>query len=128
MSSAGEPVVEQSEAAWSVQEHARAESMNEPVVDPVAEPVAAVHEDIKKAEGEQAERRKTRAPRKTAAKRAKKSTPRTIDDIPDIAAPAETPASATGAEEAPVVARKPARKAAPRSRRPRKTAATNDAE
>ncbi|KAA1008866.1 NYN domain-containing protein [Paraburkholderia panacisoli] len=124
MSSAGEPVVEQSEAAWSVQEHARAESMN----DPVAEPVAAVHEDIKKAEGEQAERRKTRAPRKMAAKRAKKSTPRTIDDIPEIAAPAETPASATGAEEAPVVARKPARKAAPRSRRPRKTAATNDAE
>jgi hypothetical protein len=31
-------------------------------------------------------------------------------------------------EEAPVIAKKAARKAAPRSRRPRKTAATSDAE
>jgi hypothetical protein len=127
-SSAGEPVVEQPEVTWSGPENAGAEPTNESVVEPVAEAVAAVHEDMKKAEGEQAERRKTRAPRKTAATKAKKSTPRTIDDIPEIAAPAEIPASAASAEEAPVAARKPARKAAPRSRRPRKTPATNDAE
>jgi uncharacterized LabA/DUF88 family protein len=119
-SSAGELVVEQPEATWSVPEDAGAEPMHEPV--------AAVSEDIKKADTEQDERRKTRAPRKTAAKKAKKSTPRTIDDIPEIAAPAETPAPVANPEEAPVAARKPARKAAPRSRRPRKTAATNDAE
>ncbi|MFL9963171.1 NYN domain-containing protein [Paraburkholderia sediminicola] len=126
--STGEPVVEQPEATWSGPDHAGAESMIEPAVEQVAEPVAAVHEDIQKAEDEQAERRKTRAPRKAAAKKAKKSTPRTIDDLPEIAAPAETPASAASAEEAPAAARKPARKAAPRSRRPRKTATTNDAE
>jgi uncharacterized LabA/DUF88 family protein len=119
-SSAGELVVEQPEATWSVPEDAGA--------DPMHEPVAAVSEDIKKADSEQDERRKTRAPRKTAAKKAKKSTPRTIDDIPEIAAPAETPAPVANPEEAPVATRKPARKAAPRSRRPRKTAATNDAE
>jgi uncharacterized LabA/DUF88 family protein len=119
-SSAGELVVEQPEATWSVPEDAGA--------DPMHEPVAAVSEDIKKADSEQDERRKTRAPRKTAAKKAKKSTPRTIDDIPEIAAPAETPAPVANPEEAPVATRKPARKAAPRSRRPRKTASTNDAE
>ena len=92
------------------------------------EPVAAGSEDVEEADGNQAERRKTRAPRKTAAKKAKKSKPRTIDEIPEIAAPAEAPASAANAEEVPVAARKAARKTAPRSRRPRKTTATSDAE
>jgi uncharacterized LabA/DUF88 family protein len=118
--SASEPLVEQPEATWVAPEHA------------VAEPVAVGNENAKEADDNQAERRKTRAPRKTAAKKAKKSKPRTIDDVPEIAAPAETlapaPAPAVEAEEAPVAARKAARKAAPRSRRPRKTAATSDAE
>lgn len=67
-----------------------------------------------------------RAPRKTAAKKAKKAEPRSIDDIPEIAAPAETAAPSATAEEASAPAEKAARKAAPRSRRPRKTAATSD--
>jgi uncharacterized LabA/DUF88 family protein len=86
------------------------------------------NEDAPEADGNQAERRKTRAPRKTAAKKAKKSAPRTIDDVPEIAAPAEAPAPVVDTEQAPVAARKAARKSAPRSRRPRKTAATSDTE
>jgi uncharacterized LabA/DUF88 family protein len=94
-----------------------------------AEPNAVGGNDnAAEADGNQAERRKTRAPRKTAAKRAKKSTPRTIDDAPEIAAPVEAPAPVVDTEEAPVAARKAARKAAPRSRRPRKTAATSETE
>ncbi|ASV98299.1 NYN domain-containing protein [Paraburkholderia aromaticivorans] len=76
--------------------------------------------------GKQAARGKARAPRKTAAKRAKKAAPRSIDDIPEIAAPAEPAAPSATAEEPPVPAKKAARKAAPRSRRPRKSAATGD--
>lgn len=71
-------------------------------------------------------RRKERAPRKTAAKKTKKAAPRGIDDIPEIAAPAEVPAPSAAAEETPAPAKKAARKAAPRSRRPRKTAAASD--
>jgi uncharacterized LabA/DUF88 family protein len=71
-------------------------------------------------------RRKERAPRKTAAKKPKKAAPRSIEDIPEIAAPAETVAPAATAEEASAPARKTARKTAARSRRPRKSAATSD--
>ncbi|HEY4295460.1 MAG TPA: NYN domain-containing protein [Paraburkholderia sp.] len=110
----GEPDVEQPQGAWIAPEHA--------AVEPVA--VAAENEEANEADGNQAERRKKRAPRKTPVKKAKKSTPRSVDDLPEIAAPAP----AAGAEEAPAVARKAARKTAPRSRRPRKTAATSDAE
>lgn len=114
---ASEPAAEQPEATWVEQENA------------AAEPVAVGgNEDASDADGNKAERRKTRAPRKTAAKKAKKSTPRTIDDIPEIAAPAEPQSVAVAAEEAPVAVKKAARKTAPRSRRPRKTAATSDAE
>ncbi|MFB9122608.1 NYN domain-containing protein [Paraburkholderia dipogonis] len=76
----------------------------------------------------QSKRRNERAPRKTAAKKAKKAATRSIDDIPEIAAPAESPAATAAAEEAPAPAKKAARKTAARSRRPRKTAATSDAE
>ncbi|WP_144148163.1 NYN domain-containing protein [Paraburkholderia sp. BCC1884] len=78
----------------------------------------------------QPKRRKERAPRKTAAKKAKKTTPRSIEEMPQIAAPADPAASTSTAtaEETPAPAKKAARKTAARSRRPRKTAATSDAE
>ncbi|NYH13685.1 NYN domain-containing protein [Paraburkholderia bryophila] len=86
--------------------------------------------------GKPTERRKTRAPRKTAAKKAKQSAPRTIDDVPAIAAPAEASAapverveveeaSEATKQAAKPAAKKAARKAAPRSRRPRKAAASD---
>jgi len=98
-------------------------------------PAAAGSEEYKDEEhtetdGKPAERRKTRAPRKTAAKKAKKSVPRSVDEIPEIAAPAEPSVASVASsdvEEAPAAAKKAARKAAPRSRRPRKTAAASDA-
>ncbi|TDY24042.1 uncharacterized LabA/DUF88 family protein [Paraburkholderia sp. BL6665CI2N2] len=84
--------------------------------------------DERDTSAKQPKRRNERAPRKTAAKKAKKTAPRSIDDIPEIAAPAEAPAATATAEEAPAPAKKAARKTAARSRRPRKTAATSDAE
>ena len=123
---ASEPIFEQSEATWTESEAV------------ATAPVTFGHErgngnegeGENEAEGNPPERRKTRAPRKTAAKRAKKSAPRTIADVPEIAAPAEVPAPAVSTEEAPApaAAKKAARKTAARSRRPRKTAATSDAE
>ncbi|KXU90275.1 NYN domain protein [Paraburkholderia monticola] len=71
---------------------------------------------------------KKRASRKTAAKKVKKSTPRTIDEVPEIAAPAEAPAPAVSPEEAPVAARKATRKTASRSRRPSKASSTDNTE
>jgi uncharacterized LabA/DUF88 family protein len=112
-----EPIVEQSEATWVEAERV------------AAEPAAVSgDENALEADGNQSERRKARTPRKTAAKKAKKSTPRTIDDLPEIAAPAEAPAPVVAAEDAPAAAKKTARKTASRSRRPRKTTATSDAE
>jgi uncharacterized LabA/DUF88 family protein len=103
----------------------------------VAEPIATSasrDEDSKEADDKQAERRKPRAPRKTAAKKVKKSTPQPIEDVAEIAAPAEPSVQAVAEEAvpastaAPTASRKVARKTATRSRRPRKTAATSDAE
>jgi len=94
------------------------------------EPVVG-NESIQEAGGEQAERpqnAKKRASRKTAAKKVKKSAPRTIDEMPEIAAPAEIPASAASDGEAPVAARKVARKTTARGRRPRKATAADKPE
>ncbi|MFM0729405.1 NYN domain-containing protein [Paraburkholderia sediminicola] len=115
-SSAREFVFETPEAAW-VETAASAD-----------EPVAVAGEEAQEASGTQPKRRKERAPRKTAAKKTKKATARKIDEVPEIAAPAEAPAASAAEEKAPVAAKKAARKTAPRSRRPRKTAATSDAE
>ena len=73
---------------------------------------------------------KKRAPRKTATKKVKKSAPRTVDEVPEIAAPAEAPAPGVSSEEAtePEVARKAVRKTASRSRRPRKATSTDNTE
>ncbi|MGF6608391.1 uncharacterized LabA/DUF88 family protein [Paraburkholderia sp. WSM4175] len=71
---------------------------------------------------------KKRASRKTAANKVKKSTPRTIEELPEIAAPAEPPAPAINSEEGSEAVRKAARKSASRSRRPRKAASTDSAE
>ncbi|SMG60927.1 NYN domain-containing protein [Paraburkholderia susongensis] len=90
------------------------------------EPVAG-QETAEETEGEQAERAqnaKKRTSRKTAAKKVKKSAPRAIDEAPEIAAPAEAPASPVGEDEAPV-AQKATRKTASRGRRPRKTTVAN---
>ncbi|RKF29719.1 NYN domain-containing protein [Paraburkholderia fungorum] len=113
--SAAEPVFEQPEVTW-----AEPEAL-------AAEPVAQAGDQAQETNGTPAKRRKERAPRKTAAKKTKKATPRKIDDVPEIAAPAEAPAASVAEEKAPA-AKKAARKTAPRSRRPRKTAATSDAE
>ncbi|MFM0207396.1 NYN domain-containing protein [Paraburkholderia sediminicola] len=114
--SVSEPIFEQPEAAWAEPETF------------AAEPVTVGNEVPQEESAAQTKRRKERAPRKTAAKKVKKATPRTIDEVPEIAAPAEAPAASVSAEEAPVAAKKAARKTAPRARRPRKTAATSDAE
>ncbi|APA86792.1 NYN domain-containing protein [Paraburkholderia sprentiae WSM5005] len=72
---------------------------------------------------------KKRASRKTAARKVKKSTPRTIDEAPEIAAPAEAAAPAVSPEEVPEATRQAARKtASSRGRRPRKAASTDNTE
>jgi uncharacterized LabA/DUF88 family protein len=96
------------------------------------EPMATGNEGGPEADRDQAgqpQSVKKRASRKTAAKRVKKSTPRTIDEVPEIAAPAEPAASATGsAEETPAATSKATRKTASRGRRPRKAASTDNTE
>ncbi|CAB3682464.1 hypothetical protein LMG24238_02656 [Paraburkholderia sediminicola] len=114
--SATESVFEQPEVAWAEPEAF------------AAEPVAVAQEEAQETGGAQPKRRKERAPRKTAAKKTKKATPRKVAEVPEIAAPAEAPAASVTEEKAPVAAKKAARKTAPRSRRPRKTAATSEAE
>jgi uncharacterized LabA/DUF88 family protein len=127
--STSEPVFERpdaasvaSEASSFAPESGAIESENT-----VAGQFSAGNEEPKEADDKPVERRKPRAPRKTAAKKAKKSAPRSIDEVPEIAAPAEPPAPSTDVEEAPVAAKKAARKTAPRSRRPRKAATASDA-
>ncbi|RKE34512.1 uncharacterized LabA/DUF88 family protein [Paraburkholderia sp. BL23I1N1] len=114
--SAGESVFEQPEAAWA-----------EPAAF-AAEPVTVAGEATQEAGDAQPKRSKERTPRKTAAKKMKKATPRKANAVPEIAAPVEASAASVAEEKAPVAAKKAARKAAPRSRRPRKTAATSDSE
>ncbi|CAE6790859.1 NYN domain-containing protein [Paraburkholderia haematera] len=114
--STSESVFEQPEAAWA-----------EPAAF-AAEPVAIAGEENQEASDAQPKRRKERAPRKTAAKKTKKATPRKADAAPEMAAATEAPAVSVTEEKPPVAAKKAARKAAPRSRRPRKTAATSEAE
>ncbi|MFM0735900.1 NYN domain-containing protein [Paraburkholderia xenovorans] len=94
----------------------------------VTEPVVVTDEATAQANDKQPKRSKTRTPRKTATKKVKKDTQRTLDDIPQIAAPAEAQAASVSEEEVPVAAKKAARKAAPRSRRPRKATAASNAE
>ena len=127
--STSEPVFEQpdaasvaSEASSFAPERGAVESENA-----IAGALPAGSEEHQEADDKPAERRKTRAPRKTAAKKAKKSAPRSIDEIPEIAGPAEPTAPSNDVQEAPVAAKKAARKAAPRSRRPRKAATASDA-
>jgi len=96
------------------------------------EPISAGNDGAPDAEREHAEQPQTtrkRASRKTAAKKVKKSTPRTINEVPEIAAPAEPSATASsGAEEAPAASAKAPRKTPSRGRRPRKAATTDNAE
>ncbi|MEZ0601626.1 NYN domain-containing protein [Paraburkholderia sp. IW21] len=113
--SAGEFTFEQPEAAWAEPETF------------AAEPVAVGNEAAQGASRTQPKRGKERTPRKTAARKTRKAAQPTVDEAPEIAAPAETLAQPVH-EEAPAAAKKAARKTAPRSRRPRKTTATGDAE
>jgi uncharacterized LabA/DUF88 family protein len=117
--SASEPVFEQSEPVWA---ESAAFAGERPSA--IGSEEAHAHEES----APRPKRGKERAPRKTVAKKTRKATPQTIDDIPEIAAPVETPAPVVSTENAPVAAKKAARKAAPRSRRPRKAAAPSDSE
>jgi uncharacterized LabA/DUF88 family protein len=117
--SASEPVFEQSEPAWA----ASGAFADELPSAKGSEEAHAQEESVA-----QPKRRKERAPRKTVAKKTRTATPQTIDDIPAIAAPPEAPAPVDSTENAPVAAKKAARKAAPRSRRPRKAGAPSDSE
>jgi uncharacterized LabA/DUF88 family protein len=71
-------------------------------------------------------RRKARAPRKTAIKKTKNAAQRSADETPAIASPV-SPGEQPPHEEA-TAAKKPARKSATRSRRPRATATSGDVE
>jgi hypothetical protein len=126
--SSSEPVFEHQQAE-SVASEASSFAQESGAIEPenaVAGPFSSGNEEHNEADGKPVERRKPRAPRKAAAKKAKKSTPRSIDDVPEIAAPAE-PEPSADVEEAPVAAKKSARKTASRSRRPRKVATASDA-
>jgi uncharacterized LabA/DUF88 family protein len=99
--------------------------------DTAAEPAVFAHETgqtIVNDQPAQPQSAKKRASRKTAAKKAKKSTPRTIDEVPEIAAPVEAAVPTVNQEEAPAAARKVARKTTSRSRRASKTASTDNTE
>ncbi|MFM0338180.1 NYN domain-containing protein [Paraburkholderia fungorum] len=119
---ASEPVFE----PWDVAQTEAEVFAPEPVVSVANEAEPEVEEP--EISAKPAKRRQERAPRKTAAKKARKAVQLTLDDVPEIAAPAETPAPAVKEDAAPAAAKKAARKTAPRSRRSRKTAATSDAE
>ncbi|HEY2022609.1 MAG TPA: NYN domain protein, partial [Paraburkholderia sp.] len=97
-----------------------------------AAPIVADNNSEPEADREQSQQTpnvKKRASRKTAAKKAKNSTPRTIDELSEIAAPAEPSAShISSRDEAPAPSSKATRKTASRGRRPRKTASTDNAE
>ncbi|WP_233831862.1 NYN domain-containing protein [Paraburkholderia sp. ZP32-5] len=94
------------------------------------EPTAVGNESTPEASHAQAEQPqsvKKRASRKTAAKKVKKATPRTIDEVPEIAAPAEPSASAISSDdEAAKATGNAARKTASRGRRTRKAATSAD--
>jgi uncharacterized LabA/DUF88 family protein len=98
-----------------------------------AEQVVSGHETAQAPVNDEPVQRQTaqkRASRKTATKKVKKSTPHTIEDVPEIVAPSEPPAPVASADEEAEsgVPRKAARKSASRSRRPRKAASTDNAE
>ncbi|NML29254.1 NYN domain-containing protein [Paraburkholderia antibiotica] len=120
--SAHEFVIGQPEArSWATERHAAAEhlaisSENEP----------GQHTDNE--QREQPQSAKKRASRKPAAKKVKKSAPRTVDEVPEIAAPTEGIAAAANPEEVPAAAKKATRKTASRGRRPRKAASSDNVE
>ncbi len=140
-SAAGHGGQQQAHAEELHEQHEPAPASSEPVFEPwdmtppeaegfAPEPVvsAALEAEPETTSAKPPKRRQERAPRKTAAKKTRKAVQLTLDDVPEIAAPAEAPASAVKEDGAPVAAKKAARKTAPRSRRPRKAAATSDAE
>ncbi|MGF6773195.1 uncharacterized LabA/DUF88 family protein [Paraburkholderia sp. GAS199] len=118
-----EHVFAQPDPDWAEPETVFAEPTVTREVERTVEPAVVNDEQPNEANDKPSKRSKARTPRKTAAKKAnkvKKSTPRTADDAPDIAAPAEGSSASVSEEGAPAAAKKAARKAAPRSRRPRK--------
>ncbi|MDE1183107.1 NYN domain-containing protein [Paraburkholderia sp.] len=109
----------------------------EAIVEEAVDIVAQETIDVTADEAPAKARRPARSSRKTAAKKVKKTPAPAIGDAPDIHAPesaadrppveAQAPEAVTeAATEAAPAAKKAARKTAPRSRRPRKTAATDN--
>jgi hypothetical protein len=90
---------------------------------PDAEP--ASHQQPQETQETQETRRTGRGGRKPAAKKTRKAAAPAVEAAPDSEVPQEAPAEPAAEEPA---ARKTARKSTTRSRRPRKTAATSDAE
>jgi hypothetical protein len=95
--------------------------IEQPAVVPVALEVTATADATEETGANQA-RRKGRGARKPAAKKTAKAAVPVTDTVPEAQAAAEPPALAAPAQAPEEPAVKPARKAASRSRRPRKTA------
>jgi uncharacterized LabA/DUF88 family protein len=95
--------------------------VEQPAVVPVALEVTATADATEEPGANQA-RRKGRGARKPAAKKTAKAAVPVTDTVPEAQAAAEPPALAAPAQAPEEPAVKPARKAASRSRRPRKTA------
>ena len=95
--------------------------VEQPAVVPVALEVTATADATEETGANQA-RRKGRGARKPAAKKTAKAAVPVTDTVPEAQAAAEPPALAAPAQAPEEPAVKPARKAASRSRRPRKTA------
>jgi len=123
-----EPTPSASEFATNQAETASVTTVQNVAVEPIAagnesEPEASLNQ------ADEPQSAKKRASRKTAAKKVKKSAPRTIDEVPEIAAPNEPAASSIGGnEEARAATSKATRKTASRGRRTRKAASTGSNE
>jgi uncharacterized LabA/DUF88 family protein len=94
--------------------------------EPLPEEVPASHQQPQETQEKQETRRTGRGSRKTAAKKTRKTSTPAVEAAPVGEVPQEEAPAQVAAEEP--AARKTARKSTTRSRRPRKTAATSDAE
>jgi uncharacterized LabA/DUF88 family protein len=94
--------------------------------EPLPEEEPASHQQPQETQEKQETRRTGRGSRKTAAKKTRKTSTPAVEAAPVGEVPQEEAPAQVAAEEP--AARKTARKSTTRSRRPRKTAATSDAE
>ncbi|WP_144111938.1 NYN domain-containing protein [Paraburkholderia sp. BCC1886] len=111
---------EQAQPVWDETESLREAAAEEPVI--------VAHEEALETNDTPSRHRKERAPRKPAAKKAKKTAQPTPDESTNVPVVAEARPVAYADDDAPAPAKKTARKTASRSRRPRKASTANDAE